>query len=231
MRRELRHLAVWGLLMCVPAWCAAQERAHADDAPAAHADEYPVTQHGDGHAGDGGHDAHGGDKPALLQFDPGAAIWTIIVFFGLLIVLRLTAWKPILRVLHEREAFIASSIEDAKRERAEAEQLLADHKAQLDKARDEAAALLEQGRKDADAARQRLIEEARGEAADLSARAKRDIQLATDTAIKELYDRTAELSVDVAARIINKELSAADHSRLIEESLAAMRAEGKAGLN
>lgn len=179
-----------------------------------------------------GADAHGeANKPALLQFDPGSAIWTIIVFALLLLALRLVAWKPILRVLQEREAFILRSIEDAKADRAKAEQLLDDYRAQLDKSRDEAAAIVEDGRRDAEGVRQRILEQARTETAEMTVRARREIQLATEAAVRELYDRTAELSVQVAGRIISKELSRADHDRLIADSLSAIQGEGKAKQN
>lgn len=215
------------LFLLLPATASAQREPHAAPAPT-HAAEQPAAHGADTH-GAGAADEHA--KPALLQFDPGAAIWTIIVFVLLLVVLRLAAWKPILRVLQERESFIERSIADAKDDRAKAEKLLADYRAQLDKARDETAALLDKGRQDADAVRQRMLEDARREAGEVAARARREIELAADTALKELYDRAAELSVDVARRIVSKELSADDHRRLIDESLAEMRKAGKTGMN
>lgn len=214
-------------VLSLSATATAQRQPHAATPPA-HAAQQPATHGADAH----GHSAEGEHaKPALLEFDPGSAIWTIIVFVLLLVVLRLAAWKPILRVLQERESFIERSIADAKDDRAKAERLLADYRVQLDKARDEAAALLDKGRRDADAARQRLLDDARREAGEVAARARREIELAADAALKELYDRAAELSVDLARRIVSKELSAADHRRLIEESLAEMRKAGKTGMN
>src|SRR5262249_23112095 len=57
------------------------------------------------------------EKPALLHWDVGSALWSIVVFVILLIILRAAAWKPILQGLQERERFIAESIASAKRER------------------------------------------------------------------------------------------------------------------
>ncbi|MCK4341031.1 MAG: F0F1 ATP synthase subunit B [Phycisphaerae bacterium] len=231
MRKQWRLITICCVLLLGAAFCPAQHDTHAtgEDATADTA-----RQPDDAHAsapGDGPHGKEAHDKPALLTFDPGAAIWSIIVFLVLLGLLRVTAWKPILRVLNERESFIHDCIEDAKNERDQAEQLLVEYKAQLEKARDEAAALIDQGRQDAEVVRQRMLEGARGETGEMTERARREIQLATDAAIKELYDRTAELSLDIAARIVGKDLNAADHSRLIEDSLAEIRVGGKAKLN
>lgn len=228
MRSQLWYLVVCVGLLLAPGFGMAQEHDPVHEAGTAMAreDTHAGGPEAGEHGGAGGHDEHGADKPVLLQFDPGAAIWTVIVFIALLVVLRLTAWKPILRVLNEREAFIKSSIADAKHEREEAEKLLREYQAQLDRARGEAAALIEKGRQDAEVARQRMIEAARGEAFALTERTKREIALAADDAIKELYERTAELSVQVAGRIISKELTAADHRRLIADSIEAIRADG-----
>lgn len=231
-----RHWYAWlaglSLALATPGvWAQHEATPHdAADAHAAPADVHhaatPAGEHGEA-----AHGAHGEEMPPLLQFDPGAAVWSIMVFVALLIVLRLTAWKPILNVLNDREAFIEGCLKDAKREREEAEKLLAEHRAQLAKAQEEATAVIEKGRQDAEAVRQRILDDARNETADMTARAKRDIQLAADSALKELYDRTAELSIGVAGRIIQKELSADDHSRLIADSVAAMKREGPARLN
>lgn len=225
MRNTWLCLIVGLLAVALPA------RLHAAE-PAQNTNPQHAAQTGhDDHANDGhGDDAHG-EKPVLLSFDPGTAIWAIIVFVALLLVLRGSAWNPILRGLQDREAFIEKSINDAKTEREEAKKLLADYQAQLDKAREEATAIVEEGRRDADGVRQRMLEDARKEAEELSARARREIRLATDGAIKELYDRTANLAVDVAGQIIRKELSPDDHRQLVDEALQKMDSSQQAGMN
>lgn len=224
MRSQRRLINICCLVLVAPALCwAIQDESHARQA---------VPQAGEAHAASDAPSERGEqDKPTLLTFDPGAAIWSIIVFMVLLIVLRAAAWKPILRVLKDREEFIQKSIDDARQEREQAEQLLADYQARLDQARAEASVIVEEGRRGAEVVHQRILEEAREESAEMTARARREIQLATDTAIKELYDRTAELSIDVAARLMRKELSAEDHTRLVAKSIAEIRANGKAKLN
>ncbi len=219
MRNQWRRMLAGLMLAAVPLWAAAQP---VPAAPAGHAAAAPAA-HGESQ----GEEA----KPALLQYDPGAAVWSIIIFVLLLVLLRTTAWKPLLRVLQEREEFIATSIAEAKREREQAAKLLADYQAQLDRARVEAGVLVEEGRRDADAARQRILEQARQDTAELTERARKDIQLASDAAIKDLYDRTAELATDVAGRVLRKQLTPADHTRLVAESIAEIRAGGKAKLN
>lgn len=63
---------------------------------------------------------------SIMQLNPGLTFWTIVTFVVVLIVLRLTAWKPILSMIDERERTIRDALESAKKEREEAERLLAE---------------------------------------------------------------------------------------------------------
>jgi F-type H+-transporting ATPase subunit b len=213
------------LVLTLWAGCAALGQAQHTEAPAHAVPPHTsaaeaAAEHGAAPAGGHG-DEH---KPALLQYDPGASIWTIIIFVVLLIVLRLTAWNPILRSLKGREEFITKSIADAKAEREQAAALLAEYKRQIDRAREEATAIVGEGRRDAEVAARKIHEQARQEADELLKRARREIQLATDTARKELHDEFSQLAVNVAGRVIGKTLSAADHRALVADSLKAMQA-------
>jgi F-type H+-transporting ATPase subunit b len=173
----------------------------------------------------------GASERNIFNSDVGNFIFTLIIFGLVVYFLGKFAWKPLLNVLNEREETIRSALVTAKQERQAAEHLLHEYQAQLDKAREEATALVAEGRKDAEAVRQHLKEEAQKESEQIITRARREIQLATDSARKELHDEASELAVRVAGRIIRKELSAADHQALVAESLKEMLATGRMKLN
>jgi F-type H+-transporting ATPase subunit b len=181
----------------------------------------------------GADDAHG--DPELIRTDMGAIIGnfavTLIVFVAVIVILGKFAWNPLLRVLNERERTIRESLETAQQQREQAERLMAEYQAQLNKAREEATAIVEEGRRDAEEVRRRMQEEAKAETSEMIARARREIQLATDTAVKDLYDRTADLVVTVAGEVIRKELSADDHRAFVRDSLSKMQESGKARMN
>lgn len=159
----------------------------------------------------------GGESP--LQAEWYQAVFTIVVFAILLVVLGKFAWSPILAALKQREDFIRESLDAAKRDREAAEARLKEYEQKLHDARKEASAVVEEGRRDAEVLKRKLESDARKEATATIERAKREIEAATDTAIKGLYDLSAKLATDVAARIIRKELSPEDHRQLISESI------------
>jgi len=90
---------------------------------------------------------------------------------------------------------------------------------------------VDEGKRDAEVAARRVQDEARREAEQTLERARREIQLAADAAIRALYDQAAALAIDVAGRIIRKDLNAADHRALVDEALQQMQARRPAGLN
>ncbi len=206
-------LAVW------PALAAGQ---HAETPARGEAAPAVQTTAGHGAAGEqGGH-----EKPGLFSGDTGNIIWTAIIFAGLLLVLGKYAWRPMLDALNRREQFIRQTLETAQKDRAEAERMMAEYRQMIDKSKQEAQAIIEQGRQDAETARQRLHQQAQGEAGQMIGRAKQEIQLAKQSALQDLQNLAADLSVNVASKIIQRNVTAADQQRLVEESLKQL---GKVG--
>jgi F-type H+-transporting ATPase subunit b len=176
-------------------------------------------------AAEGGHAEGGANNP--FAGDIGNALWTVIIFVLVLVVLGKYAWGPILSNLQARENFIFESLEKAKKDRDEAEARLKQYEERLASARAEASAIVDEGRRDADVVKRRIEEEAREESNRIIDRARREIQIATDTATKELYMLAAHLATDMAARIVGKELTVQDQERLIAESIEALNARPK----
>lgn len=169
-----------------------------------------------------GHEAANANNP--FAGDIGNALWTVVIFVLVVVVLGKFAWGPILKGLQARESYILESLEKAKRERTEAEARLKEYEDRLAQARTEATAIVDEGRRDAEVLKNKILEEARHEAEMERERTRREIRIATDTATKELYALSARLATDMAGRIIRKELTPQDHERLIAESIQELNA-------
>jgi F-type H+-transporting ATPase subunit b len=151
--------------------------------------------------------------------DIGNAIWTLVIFLLVVFVLGKFAWGPLLKGLQSREEFIRSSLEQARRDRDDAEARLQEYEAKLASARAEAAGIVEEARRAGEALRRRLQDEAQAESRQTVERARRDIVLATETAKRELHDYAGGLAVSIAERVLGREIARADHERLIDESI------------
>ena len=167
---------------------------------------------------------HGAEEtPSLFTGNLGNAFWTLLSFGAVIFILAKYAWKPILTGLNKREGFIRDSLEQARQERAEAERTHAQYDERLHQARDEASAIVEEARRDAEVVKRSIQEEARTEAEAMITRARQEVQLARDTAVGELYGLAADLATEAAGRIIRRQLSPADHAELVRESIAQLR--------
>jgi F-type H+-transporting ATPase subunit b len=171
------------------------------------------------------HNAHlsgvhpvGASSPAQWRSD--LAIYSFVVFLLLMAILTKFAWGPIGKALDEREAGIASNIAKAQGAADEAKAMLANYEKKLAGAADEVRAMLEEARRDAETTKTQILAEAKAAAQQESDRAIREVQTARDGALKELAEKSADLATDLAGKMLRAQMSKADHSRLVQETVS-----------
>ena len=148
----------------------------------------------------------GGGWNALFSVDVGLMIWTVLVFGVLLFVLGRFAWKPMLAALDAREKGIQDAIDEANRQRDEAQRLMAEHQAQLADARRQAQQLMADGREAAERLRKELEEKARAESATILENARREIGRERDAAVETVRQESVDLALAAAARLLSERL-------------------------
>ena len=158
------------------------------------------------------------DSP-LVQLDPGLFVWTILTFLLLVFVLAKFAWKPLLKMLQDREDMIRSSLEDAEKAKSELERLNEESEAIMAKARSEAQSILADGKAAAEKVKDDIIAKSKEQANKIREDAGNQIQVEKDKAISEIKKEVVNLTLSVAEKLIQKNLSDADNKSLIEESL------------
>ncbi len=147
----------------------------------------------------------------------------MITFFAVVFVLGKFAWKPILSALQQREQFIRDSLDQAKKDREQAEARLKEYGEKLDRARTDATGIVEEGRRDAEEVRRKILADAKRESDAVAARAKKEIEIARDDAIKQLHDQTILLATSVAGKMVRRDLGEGDHRELLDEALSEMQ--------
>ncbi len=160
----------------------------------------------------------------ITDLNPGLTLWTAITFLVLLVVLAKFAWGPIVSMLNERERTIRDAIDQAKKERAEAERLLSEQKASLAKAQREAAELARKNQAEVEVLRQELTAKARKEADDLVAGARQQIVEELKKAKVELKAQVADLAIEAAGRLVKANLDDKAQRALVEEYIAQLPA-------
>jgi F-type H+-transporting ATPase subunit b len=151
------------------------------------------------------------------------SIYTLVVFLILLFLMGKFAWPAISAGMKAREDQITSARDEAVNAKKEAEAIRLDLQAKMAKAQDEVKALIEEARKDAEKLRATEREVGVKEAAAERDRAKREIETAKEQAMAELNQHAIKLASLMAGKAIRREVTPADHTRLIEESLSELK--------
>lgn len=143
---------------------------------------------------------------SLFSVNLGVAVWTLLTFLTLLIILGKYAWGPLLGALDKREKGIQDNIDDAKRQRDEAEALLAEYREQLAEGRRQAQAMVAEGREAADALRKELEAKAREETQAMLANARREIAREREAAVEAVRRESVDVALAVASRLLSDRL-------------------------
>jgi F-type H+-transporting ATPase subunit b len=182
------------------------------------------------------HEGHGEETSVAeavnpLDFKADLALWTAVVFVGVLVVLRAFAWKPLAEALDQRENHVRQEIQEAENAKVEAKQILAEYQQKMAAVEGEVRAILDRARKEAQEISEELIAKARQEAEAEYQRKMAEIEQATDRAVKELTQRSATLAVEMAGKIISARLDPAAHQRIIEQAMGSIAQMKPPGLN
>lgn len=147
-------------------------------------------------------------------------VWAQIFHFLLLLVLlRLVAYKPLMKVIEDRQKFVADNLAQSEQQRAAAEKLKADFEAELRRSREEAQGMIERATKAGEEQAQAILEAAKQEAARVKESALADIQREKEKAVTELRDQVASLAVLVATKVVKQGLDVDAQSALVQDAI------------
>ena len=149
----------------------------------------------------------------------GLIFWMLVSFSLVMYVLAKFAWKPIMKGIHQRENTIEKALEAANDAKKEMLQLKAGNEQLLRDAKDERDALMRDARK----VKEAILEEARVKANEEAARimenARENIQYEKMAAINDLKNQIASISIDIAEKLIGKELENKKQQQELTEKL------------
>lgn len=158
----------------------------------------------------------------MLELDPGMMIWTWITFFVVLIILYKVALKPILTTIQNREESMRNDLDEAEKQRSEAESLLEKHKEMIAGAESEAQKIIKENQQLAEKSRQEMIDKAREESDRLIEKAKAEIERQKQTALDSLKAEVADLAVGAAEKILLQTLDKDKQKEVVDQYLKSM---------
>ncbi len=156
-------------------------------------------------------------------------IWGTVAFLILLFLMYRTVFPSINQAFKDRRANIEGKLEQAEREREEAEQLLEEYRRRLRDAEDETQRILEEARSNAERVRRDLLAKAEGDAGRELDRARQAIRAERDQAIRQLRNEVGTLAVELATRVVGDSLDRERQLRLVDEYIEELGTQAQAG--
>ena len=156
-------------------------------------------------------------------------IWGTIAFLILVFVMYRTVWPSVDKAFKDRRANIEGKLEQAEKDREEAERLLEQYRRRLRDAEDETQRILEEARTNADRVRRELLAKAEADAGRELDRARQAIRAERDQAIRQLRNEVGTLAVELATRVVGDSLDRDRQLRLVDQYIDELGNQAQAG--
>ena len=154
---------------------------------------------------------------ALITLDGWTFVAQICNLMIQLVIFKKLLLNPVKKVIAERKAKADSQIADAQKLRTEADAMKAEYEQNLQNARTEANQIVAAAQKTATARSEELLGEARAQAAALKQKAEADIAQERKKAVNEVKDEIGGMAMEIASKVVEREIREADHKDLIDE--------------
>lgn len=148
--------------------------------------------------------------------------WAMIIaqmfnFFILLAVLTYLLYKPLFRVIEERQKRISASVDHAQKLEEGMAQLEEERSKRIKEINKQVTELLQQAKKQAENRKREILTQAKGEADQLLEKGRKQIEEERQAMLADIQQTVSTVSVDLATRILEREFSKSDQTRILKK--------------
>lgn len=153
----------------------------------------------------------------FIGLNPWTALFMLCNLVLVFLVFKKFLFRPVQKMIDDRQQEIDKLYADGDEKRREAEQLHEAYGAQLAGAKAESQQLLREARASAQQQREEILREAKDEASALKEKAQADIELEKKKARNEVKDELSAMALEIAGKVVGRELSEQDGDALVED--------------
>ena len=156
----------------------------------------------------------------LVGLVPWTFVATIANLFLQVYLIKRFLFKPINEMLEKRKALADAEIRQAQQAKEEAQAIKSEYENNMLEAKNKANEILVSAQKTAAMQSEEMLREASKQAAAMKAKAESDIAQEKRKAVNEIKDEIGGLAMDIAGKVIEREICEKDHTKLINEFIA-----------
>lgn len=157
------------------------------------------------------------ESQSLVTIVPWTFIATILNLFIQMWLIKKFLFKPINNVLAKRQQLADKEITDARTAKEEADGLKQQYEASIADAQSKATQIVQSAQKEAQARADGIVQQAQNEASSIKSKAEADIAQEKKKALNDVKDEIGGLAMDIAGKVVEKEIHEEDHKKLIDE--------------
>ncbi len=158
----------------------------------------------------------------LVGLVPWTVVFQILNLFLQMFLIKKFLFKPVNDILAKRQEMTDAKLKEAAEAKQAADTAREEYEQNMARAKEEAAGIISAAQKEAAEAADAVVREAQAQAAGMKARAEAQIEQERKKAINTLKDEVGDLAMDIAGKVVEKEISADDHRKLIDEFINAV---------
>ncbi|MCT3528273.1 ATP synthase F0 subunit B [Latilactobacillus curvatus] len=152
----------------------------------------------------------------------GDSLFVLVVFIILVALVGKFAFGPVSKMMQDRSDKITNDLDNAARSREDAAKLAAQRATELKNSKSEAVEIVNAAKQNGEKQREGMVKLAQEEVQTLKQNAKKDIEQSRLDALNSARDDVAQLSIEIASKLIKKELSVTDQKSLINSYIEGL---------
>ena len=135
------------------------------------------------------------------------AVIAVLTFLVSFFVLKAVVFKPMMKILNDRQKMIKDQVESAEKAGAEVDAKLEESKKIIEEARIEAAQIVSEAKENADSQANVILSQANTKASEILIKADEEVKKIKKTALEEVKDEVTDLAVEVSEKVIGEIVS------------------------
>ncbi|MBQ8638287.1 MAG: F0F1 ATP synthase subunit B [Lachnospiraceae bacterium] len=155
----------------------------------------------------------------LVTLVPWTFVAQICNLFIQVYLIRRFLFKPISEVIEKRRQLANAQITEAEAANREAQAMKADYEKNLAEANASASEIIQAAKRQAVLQSEAIVKEAQTQAAALKQKADADIAQEKVKVFNQMKDEIGDIAMDIAAKVIEREISEKDHQKLINDMI------------
>lgn len=154
----------------------------------------------------------------------GIIPWTFIAqicnLFIQMYLIKRFLFKPVNEILEKRRAQAEAEITDAQKAKEQADAIRTEYEQNMQQAKEKANEILESARRTAAIQSEKILKEAGDHASAMKAKAEKEIAQEKKKAVNEVKGEIGDIAMEIAGKVIEREINEQDHDKLIDEFIA-----------